>query len=663
MPVLSTTRLSDARAHEAAGDFASADAIYRDLYDPKAPDPTVLLAWSRLRRRVNDIDNANTMLNLAGRAGGGVPVLIEMASLALDRNDTDQAVPLLRRAAGAGRTTALDYQVARCEFALGRHAQAAALFRDVVKAEPRNLPARIGHARCLLYAGKPHDAVGAFQAVLQRDPNNETALVDLAHLYGSLRRFPEALALYDRLEQNGFDVARELSQVALGLMHMCDWSRRDALRARLAARVAQPHPCITEAYAFFAADDDPVLHRQMAERFAGAILDFGAKREKPPARAVGPAGRRLRIGYLCGDFNQHATSLLLAGVLEAHDRTKFEITAYDYSAEDGSPIRARVKAAFEHFVSLGTEGPAASAARIAADDIDVLIDLKGYTERTRSEIMALRPAPIQVNFLGYVGTQAGDWIDYVIADADVLPDEEQVNWTEAAVHMPHSYYPNDRSRPRPEPLTGRAAQGLPEHGIVFTCFNNPFKIAPQIFAIWMEVLKEVPDSVLWLYENNEFVAGNLRATATSAGVDPARLVFAKPAPLDQHLARHGCADLFLDTLPYGAHTTGADALWAGVPVVTCTGRSWASRVGASLLHAVGLPELITSTLEEYKTLILALAADPARRAALRARLLEARDTAPLFDEVAFARGLEAAYTTMAERSRAGEKPAAFKVQI
>jgi predicted O-linked N-acetylglucosamine transferase (SPINDLY family) len=179
----------------------------------------------------------------------------------------------------------------------------------------------------------------------------------------------------------------------------------------------------------------------------------------------------------------------------------------------------------------------------------------------------------------------------------------------------------------------------------------------------MEVLKEVPDSVLWLYENNDFVAGNLRATATSAGVDPARLVFAKPAPLDQHLARHGCADLFLDTLPYGAHTTGADALWAGVPVVTCTGRSWASRVGASLLHAVGLPELITSTLEEYKTLILALAADPARRAALRARLLEARDTAPLFDEVAFARGLEAAYTTMAERSRAGEKPAAFKVQI
>jgi protein O-GlcNAc transferase len=655
------TTLHDARAREAAGDFVAADAIYRDLYNPQAPDPAVLLAWSRLRRRVNDLKNANHMLNLAGRAGGGVPVLVEMASLALDEGRTADAIPLLKRAAQSGRTTPLDYQVARAEAASGNHRQAAMLFRDVVKAEPRNIEARLGHARCLTFSGQPAEAEAAYQALLQRAPNNELALSDLAFLYGSLRRFPDALALYDRLEQNGFDITRELSQVALGMMHMCDWSRRDNLRARLAARVARPEPCLTEAYAFFAADDDPVLHRQMAERFAGAILQFGADRQKPAPRAVGAPDRRLRIGYLCGDFNQHATSLLLAGVLEAHDRDRFEITAYDYSAEDGSPIRARMRAAFEHFTELGNEGPATSAARIAADEIDVLIDLKGYTERTRSEIMALRPAPVQVNFLGYVGTQAGDWIDYVIADAHVLPPEEQINWTEAAVHMPHSYYPNDRSRPDPAPDTGRAAHGLPADGIVFACFNNPFKISPEIFATWMEILGELPDSVLWLYAGNEFVSGNLRAEAAKAGIDPARLVFAAPARLEQHLARHGCADLFLDTLPYGAHTTGADALWMGVPVITCTGRSWASRVGASLLHAVGLPELITSTREEYKALALSLAADRPRLASLRETLIASRQTAPLFDAPAFAAALEDAYSTMAERSRAGQTPIAFAV--
>jgi predicted O-linked N-acetylglucosamine transferase (SPINDLY family) len=656
-----TPTLSDARAREAAGDLAAADAIYRDLYDQKAPDPAVLMAWAKLRRRVNDLDNATHMLTLAGRAGGGLPVLIELAGLALDQGKNDEALQMLRQAARTGRSTPLDFQVARCEAAFGRHAQAAALFRDVVRAEPRNLEARLAHAQCLSLAGKREEAVAAYQALLQRAPRQEQALADLAYLYGSLRRFTEALALYDRLEQNGFNVGRELSQVALGMMHMCDWSRRDALRARLAARVALPGPCITEAYAFLAADDDPVLHRQVGERFADAIRQFDSKRQRPAPRGVGPAERRLRVGYLCGDFNQHATSLLLAGVMEAHDRSRFEITAYDYSAEDGSPMRARMKAAFEHFVPLGDEGPAASAARIAADEIDVLVDLKGYTERTRTEIMALRPAPVQVNFLGYVGTQAADWIDYVIADAQVLPAEEQVNWTEAAVHMPHSYYPNDRSRPRPEPVVDRAAYGLPAEGLVIACFNNPFKISPQIFVVWMEILQALPGSVLWLYGNNPFVPDNLRAEAKAAGVDPARLVFAQPAVLEEHLARHGCADIFLDTLPYGAHTTGADALWMGVPVITCTGRSWASRVGASLLHAVGVPELICSTLEEYKSLALALAADAPRREALRKRLLDARETAPLYDAEAFARGLESAYVTMADRARNGETAAAFKV--
>jgi predicted O-linked N-acetylglucosamine transferase (SPINDLY family) len=372
---------------------------------------------------------------------------------------------------------------------------------------------------------------------------------------------------------------------------------------------------------------------------------------------VRPAGERLRIGYLCGDFNQHATSLVLAGVLEAHDRETFEIFAYDYSAEDGSAIRARMKAAFEHFVDIGKEGPVTAAARIAADEIDILIDLKGYTERTRSEIMLLRPAPIQVNFLGYVGTQGGDWIDYVIADETVLPESEYGNWTEQPVLMPASYYPNDRGRPVPPPNTNRLAYGLPESGVVFCCFNNPFKLSPEIFTVWLDLLRDVPGSVLWLYAGNEFLAANLRR---AAGAFADRVYFAGPASLEAHLARHGCADIFLDTVPYGAHTTGADALWAGVPMVTCLGRAWPSRVGGSMLRAVGLEELVCDSLESYAALARALAADPARRESMRARLIAARDGAPLFDAVAFARALERAYTQMADRARAGEAAAVIR---
>jgi predicted O-linked N-acetylglucosamine transferase (SPINDLY family) len=655
--------LHQAREAERAGDLTGADAIYHAAHNPQTPDAALLMNWARLRRHIGDRENARRMFGLAGRAGAGVDALLELASMALDENRVADATPLLQQAARLGHGPGLDYQRARWEAAQGRHDHAARLFRNVIKAEPRNLEARIGHARVLAYGNRAQESEAAYKALLQRAPEYQPALTDLAYMYGNQRRFPEALALYDRLDQLGAEVAREFSQVALGMMHMCDWSHRAALRACLAARVAKPVPCVTEAYAFFASEDDPALHRQMADRFADAIKAFSATRERPPARLVGPPERRLRVGYLCGDFNQHATSLLLAGVLEAHNRDRFEITAYDYSPEDGTPIRARMRAAFEHFVSLGNEGPEASAKRIAGDGIDVLVDVKGYTERTRSEIMALRPAPVQVNFLGYVGTQAGDWIDYIIADATVLPQDERVHYTEAAVEMPVSWQPNDRSRPRPAVDTDRAAQGLPAEGIVFACFNSPFKISPEIFAVWMDILRDETGSVLWLFEGNQFVGRNLRAEAEKAGIDPARLVFAKPAKLEEHLARHGCADLFLDTLPYGAHTTAADALWAGLPIVTCMGRSWASRVGASLLHAVGLPELIATSLPEYKALVLDLARDPARRASLRDKLLAARDTAPLFDAPAFARALEDAYTEMANRARAGQAPAAFAVAM
>jgi predicted O-linked N-acetylglucosamine transferase (SPINDLY family) len=645
--------LNTARAREAAGDLAGADAIYRALHNPNIADPALLIGWSRLRRRLGDQQNAAAMLQAAERAGGGPSVLVDMAGLLLDQGRADDATPLLRRAAQAGRGPALDFEVARWESAHGRHEQAATLFRALMKQDPKQVAPRFGYARSQIALNRLADAETAYTALLHREPSNMQAMVELAGLLARQNRFSDALAVYDRMETAGADVVHEISQIALAVMFLCIWDNRDALLDRVAARVAREKPCILETSALLAGRDDPALHRQLGNRLAGAMRMVSAQRERPAPRSVGPADRKLRVGYLCGTFNQHTVGLQFAGVLEAHDRDRFDIIAYDYSPEDGSAVRARIKQAFPTWVDISKIGPAAAAQRIAADQIDVLVELNGYTERTRTEIIVLRPAPIQVNLLGYPGTLAGDWIDYVIADATVLPEAEYVHWTEQPVLMPATCIPNDRTRPTPEPETDRFAQELPADGVVFAAFTNPFRITPEIFAAWMDILRAVPGSALWLFEANTTMAANLRAAAKGHDIDPSRLVFAPSVSVEQHIARHGCADLFLDTFPSSAHTAVADALWAGLPAITCAGRGWPSRTGASLLHAAKLPDLITHSLEAYTALAISLAADPALRSSLRTHLLKARDTTPLFDAEQFARGLESAYTTMAERARAG----------
>ncbi len=644
------------------GDLAQADALLRALYRPGVTDSVLMQAWGRLRRRAGDLKNAALMLEQAVRGPVGVGAMADFAAVLIDSGRLQDAATVLRQAptpTGAVRAAALEFERGRLQEASRQFDAAAATYRSAMRTDPGHSDSRLALARLLVRTGQHLEAERAYTALLTRYPDHAQALSDLGWLYGSQRRFHDSLRCYDRIEALGRDVTNNVSMVALGMMHKCDWSMRDALRDRLVARFAKNRPCVVEAYAMLALTDDPASHRQMATCMAGAMRAHTARLPRPAPRGIG--GGKLKIGFLCGDFHQHATSLLLAGVIEAFDRDRFELTAYDYSPEDNSPIRARMIAAFAHFVRLGNETQTQSAARIAADGIDILVDLKGYTERTRTEIMALRPAPVQASFLGYVGTLAAEWIDYVIADATVLPFSQSAHWAEKIVHLPGSYYPNDRGRPTPPPDRDRGAHGLPAEGFVFACFNNPFKLSPEFFAVWMDLLLAVPGSVLWLYEGNEFMAASLRSAAQAAGVAPDRLVFTKPASLEAHIARHGCIDLFLDTAPYGAHTTGVDALWAGVPVLTCAGASFASRVGASLLHAVGLPELITESLADYKALALALAGDAARLAALRDRLAAARDTASLFDAAAFARGLEDAFTTMAERHRAGAAPEAFAV--
>jgi predicted O-linked N-acetylglucosamine transferase (SPINDLY family) len=332
----------------------------------------------------------------------------------------------------------------------------------------------------------------------------------------------------------------------------------------------------------------------------------------------------------------------MAGIFESHDLARFDVNIYDYSVDSAGPLRARVIAASKNFHRIRSLGPVDCALLIKAHCVDILVDLQGYTDGSRSEILALRPAPIQINFLGYVGTQGAPWIDFVIADEKVLPLTEKEFWQERIMHLPHSYYPSDRSRPIPgeEGAIARFSYGLPADAFVFACFNNNYKITPTIFSAWMTILRRAPSSVLWLLEGNHYVSDNLRREAKIAGVDPIRLFFAPRTSFDDHIKRHAAADVFLDTSPYSAHTTGVDALWASLPVITLRGRTFASRVGSSLLHTVGLNELVCDTLERYVDLACKLSQSPNWLKELKVHLVNSRTSSPLFDVSSFTSDLE-----------------------
>jgi len=353
----------------------------------------------------------------------------------------------------------------------------------------------------------------------------------------------------------------------------------------------------------------------------------------------------------------------MAGVFEHHDRKRFEITAISLGNDLKTEMRSRLKNAFEHFVDAQAMSEHDIASRLRRMEADIVVDLMGYTGECRSRIFAFRPAPLQVNFLGFPGTMGADYMDYIVADRAVLPDDHRSTYAEQVVRLPDTYLPSDRTRAIGEQMPTRAESGLPGTGFVFASFNNAYKFSPAIFDVWMRLLAQVDDSVLWLPDHHPSATSNLIREAGVRGIDRSRLVFAAPVPSPaRHLARLRLADLFLDTLPYNAHSTANDALWAGLPVLTCIGNSFAGRVAASLLRAAGLPELITESLSSYEALALKLAGEKERLAAVRATLNRNRDNCPLFDTARFTRHLETAFTTMWERYQKGDPPADFDVR-
>jgi predicted O-linked N-acetylglucosamine transferase (SPINDLY family) len=355
---------------------------------------------------------------------------------------------------------------------------------------------------------------------------------------------------------------------------------------------------------------------------------------------------KIRLGYYSADFYNHATCMLMAELFEKHDKSKFELFAFSFGPDIKDPMRARVEAAFDQFIDVSTMSDKEIAEFSRMLGIDIAIDLKGSTKDHRFGIFSYRAAPVQVSYLGYPGTMGAEYIDYLIADKTLIPEESQKFYTEKIAYMPHSYQVNDRSRVISDRVFTKQEAGLPEEGFVFACFNSNYKITPDVFDVWVRILHSVKGSVLWLFEENKTAAINLRKEALKRGLAPERLVFAPKMELSEHLARHKLADLFIDTLPCNAHTTASDALWAGLPVLTCMGESFASRVAASLLNAIEMPELITSSLEEYEELAIALGNDHQRVLALKQKLENNRLTTPLFDSSLFTKDIENLYKNL-----------------
>jgi predicted O-linked N-acetylglucosamine transferase (SPINDLY family) len=615
------------------------------------------------------------MLGVLRAQQNRLPEALEMLGQALKINPRD-----VRALVNYGNVLNL---LGRFEEAIASYDRALALGAD---AETWN-----NRGNALQSLGRPLEALASHDQALALGPNDVKSLYERGCVLNELGRFDEALASYDRvlalapnhaeaLNNRGYiwwlnrklyapaiaDLQRALvldpglPYLRGGVLHLkmyaADWSDFEGQKAKIAdgisagQRVARP-------FMFQAVSDNPQELQACARVHAQDLYP-----EVPNTPRHDPASRKgrgkIRLGYLSGEFRDQATAILMAGLYEQHDRERFEIIAVDNGSADASAMTARLKAAFDGWIDIGGDRDAEAAAKIRAAGIDILVNLNGYFGKHRMAVFAHRPAPLQVNYLGFPGTLGAPYMDYIIADGIVIPDGEQRFYDEKVVTLPGCYQANDNKGRAIAPTPTRAEAGLPEHGFVFCNFNQSYKLTPETFAGWMRILKQVNGSVLWLLQDTAPFAENIVRHAGAHGIAAERILFAPNLPPAQHLARMRLADLFLDGRPYNAHTTGSDALWAGLPLLTRRGTAFAGRVAASLLTAAGLPELVTQSAEAYESLAVTLATDRGALAALKARLSH---DSPLFDTGLFRRNIEAAYLRMWDGWLAGKKPESFAV--
>lgn len=521
----------------------------------------------------------------------------------------------------------------------------------VLALKPDFAEVHLNRANMLREKGKREEALAAATRAAELKPGYAEAHLTRGGLLRLMRRKEEALEAFRAVIE-----ANAAAPLAQGLylhakMALCDWADYGSDTARLADDV-RAERLVTSAFPLLSLPSTPqeqlTCARVYAERHHPA--------QPPLWKGEKYKNAKIRIAYLSADFHEHATAYLMAGLFEAHDRSKFDIRAYSFGKPEKSAMRSRLESSFNAFIDVQRLDDGAIARMLRENETDIAIDLKGFTQEARAGIFARRPAPVQVNYLGYPGTMGVPYMDYIIADPRLIHAGEENFYSEKIVRLPDTYQPTDSKREITAETPARSSLGLPENAFVFCSFNNSYKITPDIFAIWMRLLKQVGGSVLWLLDGGKTVKANLAREAAAHGVDAARLVFAPRMPQMPHLARHRAANLFLDTLPYNAHTTASDALWAGLPLLTCAGDTFASRVAASILTAAGLPELITTTLADYEALALSFAKDSQKLTAIRQKLLKNRDSCALFDTGRYARKIESAFDKMATRARLGQPP-------
>jgi predicted O-linked N-acetylglucosamine transferase (SPINDLY family) len=546
--------------------------------------------------------------------------------------------------------------------AQGKLLEAVAHYRQALALRPAYGEAYNNLGVALQEQGQPEEAVAHYRQALALERANAEACYNLGNLHRDQGQPKEAVGYYRQALKHKPGYPEAENQLMHQLQCLCDWSGLDELFQR---QRQLPETSPTEMLAPFSLlsiPSSPAQQLTCARNWVGARLAPVARlRDGLGFHFTRVAKPRLRIGYLSAEFRQHPVAYLVPELFALHDRTRFEVVVYSYGPEDGSEIRRRIAHGCDQFVDLRAASFEEAARRIYADGVDILVDLMGYTRHARTQILALRPAPIQVSYLGYLGTMGAEFMDYIITDRFITPPDREPFFTEKFVYLPDCYQVSDRRRPMAPTTPTRRECGLPTSAIVFCCFNNSYKISPDTFSIWMRLLTAVPGSVLWLVEAGGSAAANLCREAQVRGVKPERLVFAQRMPMGYYLARLPLADLFLDTVPYNAGATASDALWAGLPLLTCAGETFASRVAGSLLTAIGLPELITYSLEDYEARALQLATHPTELAALRERLEKNRLTAPLFDTPRFTRHLEMAYRMMWEIYLGGEPPRQIEV--
>ncbi|HVW73514.1 MAG TPA: tetratricopeptide repeat protein [Rhizomicrobium sp.] len=542
---------------------------------------------------------------------------------------------------------------------MGRLDEARASFETVLTLEPGNAVAMNSHGNVLRDMKQFEEAVNSYSVALKARPAYAEALINRGYTRWALKQYDAGMADVEQALMLQPDYPYGLGEILHMRMYNADWHDFDARRKALVERVRAGARAI-QPFNFQAIAETPADAQACSRIWARDKYPPVASR--PHDRASRRPGERIRIGYVSGEFREQATAILMAGLYERHDREKFEIVALDSGENDQSMLRARLEKAFDRWISLAGLSDEQAADVVRDAGIDILVNLNGYFGQARMGVFARRPAPIQVNYLGFPATLGAPYIDYIIADKVVIPKAEQAFYDEQVVHLPGSYQVND-DRGRPVAAApSRADAGLPDKGLVFCNFNNAYKLTPETFDSWMRILSQVEGSLLWLLESPEPYATNLRREAQARGVAGDRLIFAPVLPTGQHFARLQLADLFLDGLPYNAHTTASDTLWAGVPLITRKGTTFPGRVAASLLGAIGLTELVTERAEEFEALAVKLARDPKALKKLRDKLARNKSKTALFDTDRFRKNIEAAYIKMWESWLAGEKPSAFAVK-